>query len=157
MLRSDTQMQQEAIDAAILAFGLQEIGRVYPVVQERELEKRERLDFAHVFAVLVAGRTALVYRDWDGAYKVKDDPDRPLTEREAEEKEAYLIFLTAAQYLELAPIRIGSLEVQDITSHTHLTAPIGHAWLLTLNGVQCRVNRYDEERGPRYGIHTQPE
>lgn len=143
--------EQEAIQAAIIHYGLQEIGRVHPVIRALEVKLDERRDFTMKFAVLIAGRPALVLRDWDGAYKVLDDPDRTLTEREMEEQEAYYVFLAAAQYLEMQPARIGSIIVEMLLKEE---TPMRRSWSLTLNGERCIVDRHEEEGGVHYTIRT---
>jgi hypothetical protein len=156
-LEDRERLKQEVVQAAIIHYQLQEAGRVYPVVQALEVERAERVDYTHKFAVLVAGRAAIVYRGWDGAYKVVDDPERHLWEDEAEEKEAYQVLLTAAHYLEVDIARLASIEVQDLTHLIVEGAPISASWLVKLNGGEsCIVDRYDEESGPRYAIHISP-
>ncbi len=155
-LEDRERLKQEVVQAAIIHYQLQEEGHVYPVVQQLEVERAERADFMYKFAVLVAGRPAIVYRDWQGAYKVVDDPDRHLWENEAEEKEAYQVLLTAAHFLEVDVARLGSIEVQDLHHLDGEGAPIKASWLLRLNGAICRVDRYDEESGPRYAAREWP-
>jgi hypothetical protein len=157
MLEDRDRLKQEVVQAAIIHYQLQEEGHVYPVVQALELERAERQDFTYKFAVMVAGRAAIVYRDWDGAYKVVDDPERELWEDEAEEKEAYQVLITAAHYLEIDLARLGSIEVQNLSHLIIEGASISASWLLKLNGESCIVNRYDEESGPRYAVHISPE
>jgi hypothetical protein len=157
-LEDRERLKQEVVQAAIIHYQLQEEkGRAYPVVQALELEPTERADYTHKFAVLVAGRPAIVWRDRQGAYKVEDDPDRHLWENEDEEREAYQVLLTAAQYLEVDIARLTSIEVQELTDLIIDGAPFSAAWLVKLNGGEsCIVDRYDEETGPRYAIHVSP-
>lgn len=157
MLDNRERLKQECVQAAIILYGLQEAGRVYPVVRELPLERDERADWTFKFAVLVAGRPALVYRDWDGAYKVVDDPNRQLTSDEQVEKEAYQVVATAARYLESDLCRVGRLEVQDLTYLLADEAPCSTSWLVWLDMESCIVDRYDEPGGPRYAIHRSPE
>src|SRR5450631_968979 len=145
MLEDRERLKQEVVQAAIVHYGLQEEeGHVYPVVQALELEQTERQDFAYKFAVLVAGHAAIVYRDYQGAYKVEDDPEP--WEDEQEEKEAYQLLIMAARYLEIDLARLGSIEVDNllIIEGTSIT----RSWLLKLNGESCIIDRHEQEDGP---------
>ena len=128
MLDERERIEQEVVQAAIIHYQLGEAGHVSPVVQRLVLEE-ERKDFTSKFAVLVAGRAALVWRDHEGAYKVEDDPDRHLWESEDEEKEAYQVLLTAAHYLEVDVARLVNIEVQDLTRESgyFLTGRVNNA------------------------------
>jgi len=157
MLDGRERLKQECVQATIIHYGLQEAGRVYPVVRELPLERNERADWTFKFAVLVASRPALVYRDWDGAYKVVDDPDRQLNSVEQAEQEAYQVVATAARYLEYDLCRVGRLEVQDLTYLLAEEAPCSASWLVWLDMESCIVDRYDEPGGSRYAIYRSPE
>jgi hypothetical protein len=148
MLEDRERLKQECVQAASIHYGLQEAGRVYPVVRELPLERDERADWTFKFALLVAGRPALVYRNWDGAYKVADDPDRQLTTDEQAEKEAYQAVVTAARYLECDLCRVGRLEVQNLTHLRAEEAPCSASWRVWLDMESCIVDRYDEPGAP---------
>lgn len=147
-------LREEVIQAACIHLQISAAGRNYPIVRMIELEREERLDFSSKFAVLVAGRPVLVWRDWNGAYKVAEDPTRPLLGEEIAEKEAYQVFLAAAHYLECDSLRVSSVQVQDLSYLLREGAPMAKSWLIWLGGESCIVDRYDNERA-RYIVRAE--
>src|SRR5450755_4169089 len=118
--------KQEAGQATMMYYQLR--GLDYPVVQELPLEEAERADFTAKFSVVVSGYAALVWRDWDGAYKVTDNPeldvDDPEIQRLVDEQEAagqeayqeaYNVLTTASQYLEIGLMKVSSIKILDLT------------------------------------------